>query len=74
LDNYESTVSLAEAKFPKQMGAVIALGAERGWSGAERQLLRQNQFVLANLGQRVLRTETACIAAIALLKAKLGLS
>ena len=52
--------------------AVLALGADRGWSGAERDLLRQNSFTLVHLGKRVLRTETACCAAITLLKAKLG--
>ncbi|MBP7483295.1 MAG: RsmE family RNA methyltransferase, partial [Lacunisphaera sp.] len=52
--------------------AVLALGAERGWSAAERTLLRASGFTFTHLGERVLRTETACIAALTLLKAKLG--
>ena len=54
--------------------ATLALGAERGWSAAERELLLQQGFLFVHLGERVLRTETACIAAITLLKAKLGLA
>ncbi len=79
LDNYESTVSLAAAAKPQitanfvaQPPVALALGSERGWTGAERDLLRANGFVLAHLGPRVLRTETACVAAIAIVKSVLG--
>jgi len=51
---------------------VLALGAERGWSAAERTQLSVGGFSLAHLGSRVLRTETACIAALALLKSQRG--
>lgn len=71
LDNYEASAALAEACLPAAP-VVLALGGERGWSDAERALLRQHGFALAHLGPRVLRTETACIAAIALIKAKCG--
>ena len=72
LDNYESTVALGEAVATGSPAAALALGAERGWSEAERNWLRDHGYVLAHLGRRVLRTETACIAAITLLKARLG--
>jgi RsmE family RNA methyltransferase len=52
---------------------VLAFGAERGWSAAERALLRESGFTFAHLGERVLRTETACLVAITLIRAKLGL-
>jgi RsmE family RNA methyltransferase len=49
----------------------LAFGPERGWSAGERQLLRAQGFELAHLGTRVLRTETAVVAALALAKAAL---
>ena len=52
---------------------VLAVGSERGWTAAERDVLRRDGFVLAGLGRRVLRTETAAIAALALAKSAMGL-
>ncbi len=72
LDNYEATIPLADVAAPPRASVALALGAERGWSPGEREILRASGFVLAHLGSRVLRTETACIAALALLKAKCG--
>ena len=85
LDNYESPEPLTAALKPRitanvapNTGAVrpvvLALGSERGWTGAERDLLRANGFALAHLGPRILRTETACVAAIAIVKSALGWS
>jgi len=83
LDNYESPVSLAASIKPlatasgtpvvgTEQPVILALGSERGWTGAERDLLCAHGFTLAHLGSRVLRTETACVAAIAIVKSKLG--
>ena len=72
LDNYEATAALSTCNLMGDHTAVLALGAERGWSAAEREILRENGFTLAHLGERVLRTETACLVALALLKAKRG--
>jgi len=82
LDNYEASASLATAIEPTlspnatvasgiARPVVLAFGSERGWTGAERDLLRANSFTLAHLGLRVLRTETACVAAIAIVKSTL---
>ncbi len=46
----------------------LAFGPERGWSGPERALLRAAGFELAHLGPRVLRTETAVVAAVSVAK------
>lgn len=77
LDNYEGTMPLLSYSVsghnpsaPPEMA--LALGAERGWSDEERHALRQQGFTLAHLGPRVLRTETAVVASLAILKAKLG--
>ena len=72
LDNYEGTAALSEINLSGRPSAALALGAERGWSDAERGWLRSRGFALVHLGPRVLRTETACIAALTLLKARLG--
>jgi RsmE family RNA methyltransferase len=80
LDNYEAGISLARLEQaasrstnPAAAPAVaLAVGAERGWSAAERAVLRSSGFAFAHLGSRVLRTETAVIVAVALIKAKLG--
>lgn len=71
LDNYEATERLGE--LADLTAPTLALGAERGWSATERALLRAHGFRFAQLGARVLRTETACVAALAIVRAKLGL-
>lgn len=73
LDNYESPGALSLAPLPSPAHVTLALGAERGWSAAERALLRQEGFAFVHLGARVFRTETACVAALTLIQAKLGL-
>lgn len=74
LDNYEAGQALGQADIPRDARVILAVGSERGWTDRERQLLRENGFQMVHLGERVLRTETACLAAIAIVKAKLGLS
>ena len=71
LDNYESPQALSTVALASPV--VLAFGPERGWSAAERDVLRANDFVFAHLGSRVLRSETAVIAALAVVRAKLGL-
>lgn len=51
---------------------VIAIGSERGWSDRERSLLEGHGFIRPSLGQRALRTETACVAAVILGMEKIG--
>jgi RsmE family RNA methyltransferase len=71
LDNYES---------PERLGAVdvalpvqLAVGPERGWSARERALLRNAGFRFVHMGERVLRVETAVVAAVSLVRSRLGL-
>lgn len=65
LDNYESPVRLGSLRLSAP-SIVLALGSERGWSPRERELLRAAGFHFAHLGERVLRTETAVVAATTL--------
>jgi 16S rRNA (uracil1498-N3)-methyltransferase len=71
LDNYEAAESLA--RVPLGLPFTAILGSERGWSAAERDLLRERGATLAHLGARVLRVETACVSAVMIAKARLGL-
>lgn len=66
LDNYEAPRRLRA--IPGAPPLALAFGPERGWSAAERSMLRQEGFELAHLGPRVLRTETAVVAALAVVK------
>lgn len=71
-DNYEAPAFLSQAAPPAGTPCVLAFGAERGWSASERTLLRESSFTFVHLGARVLRVETAVIAALAVLKARQG--
>lgn len=73
LDNYESPTPLRDHHGSREHLHVLALGAERGWSAAERDALRRHAFRFVHLGDRVLRTETAVVAALAILRSRLGL-
>jgi len=72
LDNYATADGLS-ARRDLAAPLTLAIGGERGWSEDERSLLREHGFALVHLGPRVLRTETACLAALVLARAKLGL-
>jgi 16S rRNA (uracil1498-N3)-methyltransferase len=50
----------------------LAIGPEGGWSASDHAMLQAAGFVGARLGPRVLRTETAGLAAIAALQARCG--
>jgi len=71
LDNYESPLALSRVKISSP--CVIAIGSERGWSLNERNLFRDTGTQLCHLGERVLRTETACVSSVSIIKALLGL-
>ena len=77
LDHYEAATALSQchligdiAPSAPPADAVLAFGPERGWSARDRAVLRANGFSLVHLGARVLRTETAVVAAVALVKAR----
>lgn len=51
---------------------VLAIGSERGWTAAERVRFREAGYLVCSLGSRILRTETAATAALAIALAKTG--
>jgi 16S rRNA (uracil1498-N3)-methyltransferase len=73
LDNYEAAERLGNMSVAPGTACIMALGGERGWSAVDRDVLRSHEFKLVHLGSRILRTETAVIAALTLLRARLGL-
>jgi len=50
----------------------IAIGSERGWSPGELDFLRERGFAACYLGDRILKTETAAVAAAVLVLSRLG--
>lgn len=72
LDVYEPTGGLAQIELSTAQPIRLALGAERGWSSAERKLLRDQGYQLVHLGDRVLRAETACLAAVSIVLSQSG--
>jgi 16S rRNA (uracil1498-N3)-methyltransferase len=57
---------------PDGRSVVLAIGPEGGWSPRDRAVLADAGFIGLRLGPRILRTETAGIAAIAALQARFG--
>jgi len=51
---------------PMNRPAIIAVGPERGWSDRERDMFEKAGFLRLSMGQRALRTETACVCAATL--------
>ncbi|MGC6456003.1 MAG: 16S rRNA (uracil(1498)-N(3))-methyltransferase [Coraliomargaritaceae bacterium] len=66
LDNYEAGRSLQNTLPQSADTTALALGPERGWSPNERDTLRRNGWQLAHLGPRVLRVESAVVAAVSI--------
>ena len=68
----QGTHTLKTLAAPASGQVVIAIGPEGGWSPRDRQALEGAGFQGLRLGPRVLRTETAGLAAIAAVQAQLG--
>jgi len=56
----------------QQTNATLAIGPEGGWTDAEFETARCSGFQEASLGQFILRTETAVVAALASLNYELN--
>jgi 16S rRNA (uracil1498-N3)-methyltransferase len=56
-----------------QAPAALAIGSERGWTEREAGALRDAGFFPARLGKRILKTETAALAAVIIALSRLGL-
>jgi len=68
----EAAQGLRDIEMPGSLALVLAVGPEGGWSARDLELLGTAGFAGARLGPRVLRTETAGLAAIAALQSRYG--
>ncbi len=72
LDNVIGGRPLSTLDIPEKE-VVLAVGPERGWTDRERAALTGAGYRPVSLGARVLRTETACSAGVAVLLGRMGL-
>ena len=66
-DPYRATTGFGAASLPAASAVkplVLAIGSERGWTDRELRLFKDRGFGFASLGDRILKTETAAIAAV----------
>jgi 16S rRNA (uracil1498-N3)-methyltransferase len=68
----EGELALGTLAVDAGTSVVLAVGPEGGWSPADREQLRAAGFQGLRLGPRILRTETAGLAAISALQSRLG--
>lgn len=68
----EGTLAFASLSVAPQLPLTLAVGPEGGWSDRDREQLMRAGFQGLRLGPRILRTETAGLAAIAALQARFG--
>jgi RsmE family RNA methyltransferase len=70
-----STAGVATAIAARSAARVLlAVGPEGGWIEYERQMLADHGFLRVTLGPRTLRSDTACIALLAVVHASIGTS
>jgi RsmE family RNA methyltransferase len=60
-----ATISLDKQTVNKNM--VLAIGPEGGWTEYELEMFTSNGFQHFSLGERTLRTDTACVAILSVL-------
>ena len=81
LSETEQVVSLAEALRLTNVASgneigerkvALAIGPEGGWTAEEMLLFREREWTPVTLGPRILRAETAAIAAIAITGSLVG--
>lgn len=68
----QSTPLSAALEHATSSDTAIAIGPEGGWTPEEMQLFTDHAWQPVTLGPRILRAETAAIAAIAIASARLG--
>lgn len=69
----DAVAALQACRTPAQTGIDVLIGPEGGFAHGERELLlRQEHVARLSLGPRILRADTAAVAALALVQAVLG--
>jgi 16S rRNA (uracil1498-N3)-methyltransferase len=73
LDNRREGIPLSTLTLDAKQPVILAIGGERGFSDRERGIFDAHGFLFASFGPRILRTETACSSATAVLLGRMGL-
>jgi 16S rRNA (uracil1498-N3)-methyltransferase len=72
----ERSQELSLSKAPLATGpdqaTVLLIGPEGGWDQEELRLASEADFQAVTLGQRILRAETAALAAVSIVQSRLG--
>lgn len=73
LSERQENISLSKIPLPAEIqdGITVAIGPEGGWTKEEIQTAQSHNFSFASLGKAILRAETASLAALAILQARL---
>jgi 16S rRNA (uracil1498-N3)-methyltransferase len=73
LTERSSGPSLATMPLPQDRAhsIILLIGPEGGWAAAEQSLAQEQGFLPLTLGPRILRAETAAIAALSILQSRL---
>lgn len=75
LSERSSGTRLADLPLPTAQsgsGVVLAVGPEGGWAEEEARLAEERGFLPVTMGSRILRAETAALAALSILQSRLG--
>lgn len=72
LSEVEDTLMLKDTIPPQSSSVILAFGPEGGWKEQELTVFREAGWTSASLGPTILRTETAVIAAIAVVSSVLS--
>ncbi len=73
LDNVIGKESLSSLSIAQEERVVMAIGPERGFSDRERGIFLEAGYQPVLVGSRILRTETVCSAATAIMLGRMGL-
>jgi 16S rRNA (uracil1498-N3)-methyltransferase len=73
LEEVSTGLSLATMPLPPdfQRPIVLLIGPEGGWTPDEQRLAQEQGFLPLTLGPRILRAETAAVAALSILQSRL---
>lgn len=64
---FNKSDNLNDFTYAEKGDTLAAIGPERGWVDSEIELLGTNGFQFLSLGDTILRTETACTAAVSVI-------
>ena len=70
--NYKNVPSASSNDIINHENIWLSFGSERGWSEKERNIFYKEGFKFITLGNRILRTETACIAGLSYILTCIG--